>query len=73
MQGYVQKGGECGGQRAICPASPSLLDEDHPMRIQNLGLLMYGRMDVGREPKGAKGPSGAKVPDETIARAGWSS
>ena len=36
-----------GGQRAICPASPSLLDEDHPMRIQNLGLLMYGRMDVG--------------------------
>ena len=52
------------------------------MRIQNLGLLMYGRMDVAEaadqpistaESRKEQRPSGAEVPDETIARAGWSS
>jgi len=52
------------------------------MRIQNHGLLMYGRMDVAEaadqpistgESRKEQRPSGAEVPDETIARAGWSS
>jgi hypothetical protein len=52
------------------------------MRIQNLGLLMYDRMDVAEaadqpistgESRKEQGPSGAEVPDETIARAAWSS
>lgn len=80
--GMSRRAASSGGQRAICPASPSLLDEDHPMRIQNLGLLMYDRMDVAEaadqpistgESRKEQGPSGAEVPDETIARAAWSS
>jgi hypothetical protein len=81
-RGMSRRAASSDGQRAICPASPSLLDEDHPMRIQNHGLLMYDRMDVAEaadqsistgESRKEQRPSGAEVPDETIARAGWSS
>ena len=46
-RGMSRRAASSGGQRAICPrlTQPSGRG-DHPRRIQNLGLLMYGRMDV---------------------------
>ena len=49
------------------------------MRIQNHGLLMLAVAEAADqsistgESRKEQRPSGAEVPDETIARAGWSS